>query len=382
MKRNYSDLILFKPSILIISFILICTVILSVSLLLKTNRLTSLILPSIELTPWKGIGGCGAGGSGGGTGDGIRWIGNGVSGGLINLEVLPKYTLGKNFHYVTIAPRFSFKPTYTTNATLQVPVQSKTGGAQFQSNTPEVNRTTGGMGDLYADFSRTFGMSGEYSLMLALSFPTGQYDIKRVRDREPEFLPVSLQMGSGLYSGTLTFARSIDVEDGIWMFDVSYSHPFALRPFSKKNEFLDTYFSEYKDRTDNKRFYYRAKAYGENDLGGYTPPSISATAYFGYRGYEGYVHSWGVMFGAPLGVAWIPSPIVNKYDPIPDPDHKAWSAALVYGLEFSKQKFPLFLAVSLPIHDIADPYGNWNGPDWKDFRHQWTFAFGFKTSLF
>jgi hypothetical protein len=173
-----------------------------------------------------------------------------------------------------------------------------------------------------------------------------------------------------------------DVEDGIWMVDVSYTHPFALRPFSNKNEFLDTYFSDYKDRKDNKRFYYRAKPYGENDLGGYTPPSVSATAYFGYRGYEGYVHSWGMMFNAPLGVAWIPSPNINTYNPIPDPDHKAWSAALVYGLEFSKQKFPLFMAISLPIHDKSDPYGNWNGPDWKDFCQQWTFSLGFKASLF
>ncbi|WP_294986905.1 hypothetical protein, partial [uncultured Fibrobacter sp.] len=30
-------------------------------------------------TPWESIGGCGAGGSGGGSGDGIKWIGQGVS---------------------------------------------------------------------------------------------------------------------------------------------------------------------------------------------------------------------------------------------------------------------------------------------------------------
>ncbi len=48
---------------------------------------TSVLMP--VMTPWQSIGGCGAGGSGGGT-DGIKWVGEGVSGGLVQVEVLPK----------------------------------------------------------------------------------------------------------------------------------------------------------------------------------------------------------------------------------------------------------------------------------------------------
>jgi hypothetical protein len=335
----------------------------------------------MELTPWSGIGGCGAG-AGGGTSDGIRWIGNGISGGLINLEMLPKLSIGQNFRYFTISPRFSYKPSYTTTMDLTIPVVSKTGTAQNLSINPENERTIGGLGDLAFDFSKSIGMNGQYLFTLGLTFPTGQYDIKRVSDRVPEFLPVHLQKGTGLYNASLAIDRTIDIENGMWTFNLSYNHPFIIRPFSKQNEFLDTYFSEYKDRKNNRRFYYRGKPYGENDLGDYTPPSLTANTYFTWRGSEHHVHSWGLMFNAPLGIAWIHSSSIDMYDPVPDPDHKSWNAALLYGVEFSREKLPLYLAVSLPIHDKADLYGKWNQPDWDDIFQQWTFAFGFKTTFF
>ncbi|HEX2959616.1 MAG TPA: hypothetical protein VHO70_22460, partial [Chitinispirillaceae bacterium] len=346
------------------------------------SHFDSSLLKSIELTPWSGIGGCGAGGSGSGTADGIKWIGNGVSGGLIDVEILPKINIGQNFRYFTVVPQFSFKPTYTTTADIAIPIVSKTGVAQIQSNLPENNRTTGGLGDIYFDLSKTLGLTGQYQITLGLSMPTGQYDTKRVRDREPEFLPVDLQNGTGLCNASLALNRSFDVENGLWILDAAYNHPFVARPFSKKNEFLDTYFSDYKDRKGNRRFYYRGKPYGENDLGDYTPPSISLKTYFAYRGFEHYVHSFGLMFNAPFGVAWIRSPMTNTYNPAPDPDHQAWSGAFIYGVEFSRDKLPLFLAVSLPLHDKADSKGIWNAPDWDEFFQQWSFAFGFKTTFF
>ena len=75
------------------------------------------------------------------------------------------------------------------------------------------------------------------------------------------------------------------------------------------------------------------------------------------------------------------------------PDHWAWSGALVYGLEFSKSEYPVFMAISLPIHDMPgdpndqddyddSPMKQWNQPDWSDLLQRWTFAVGFKTSMF
>ena len=76
------------------------------------------------------------------------------------------------------------------------------------------------------------------------------------------------------------------------------------------------------------------------------------------------------------------------------PDNKAWTASINYGLEFSRQDFPVFIAVSKPLQDKTnppgpddDPYdesivGQWNGPDWNDFLQAWTFAVGLKASMF
>src|SRR5512141_1792416 len=62
-------------------------------------------------TPWNCVGGCGAGGSGGGSA-GIRWVGEGVSGGRVRLECLPKYNIGENFSFLTMAPRLTVNLTW------------------------------------------------------------------------------------------------------------------------------------------------------------------------------------------------------------------------------------------------------------------------------
>ncbi len=348
----------------------------------------------IDLSPWRSIGGCGAGGSGGGTGDGIKWIGKGVSGGLVDLELLPRYNFGQNYANLTIAPRISYKLSWNNTIALSVPVVSKHGDVQIQTNMRPVHHSTGGLGDLTLDYTRTFGPAGRFDFTLGITLPTGQYDIKRGRDSEKYFLPGYLQKGKGIYilSGTLSHAR--DVENGIWLFDLNYNFPFNMRPVSRENSFLDEYFSNYKDLKDDERFYYRFKPYGENDLGDVTPMSFGVSTAYGYRGIEGQVHSFGVTFSAPIGDAYInqvdivnnggefSESIYNKA--IVDPDFRTWSSAFVYGLEISKRRLPLFLAVSLPLHaeTNADDPGKLAGPDWSDFGQEWTFALGFKASLF
>ena len=108
---------------------------------------------------------------------------------------------------------------------------------------------------------------------------------------------------------------------------------------SGENEFNDSYWENLKHKGD--RFEYRFKPYGENDLGAFTPPSVGASIAYGYRGRPGIVQSLGLSFSVPLGVAWISSEKVGSYDPRPDPDHQAWSAAIAYGLEFSNADFPV-----------------------------------------
>ena len=270
-------------------------------------------------TPWESIGGCGAGGSGGGSGDGIKWIGQGVSGGYLETEVFTKYSVGQNFSGVTFTPHFSIKPTWSTKLGVSIPWMSHSGEVQYRSNQIPTDRTTGGMGDLSFDFSKTIGSGGAASLSASLSIPTGQYDIKRGTDAAEEILPASFQKGSGLYSLTLGWDYSRDTDQGIWLYGLSYTHPFAMHLISGENEFNDSYWKDLDH--DGKRFEYRFKPYGENDLGAYTPPSVGGSIAYGYRGRPGIVQSFGVNFSIPLGVAWINSEKVGTYDPRPDPDH-------------------------------------------------------------
>ncbi|MBD3356577.1 MAG: hypothetical protein GF363_05435 [Chitinivibrionales bacterium] len=328
----------------------------------------------------------------------------GVSGGLIDAEVMYTATIGQNYRHKQVKTRLSMKPTYTTTLGLTVPVVSKIGNHQPQTNEPPRTEISGGLGDVSLDLSKAFGMSGQYSLSFALTMPTGQYDIKRGTDNQKQFLSSSLQKGGGLWAPSVTLSYSKDVIDGIWLFDAGYSHPMALN-FKGKNQYItsdedaeDRFVNlskdfEYMDEEQKERYEYVFKPYGENDLGAYTPPSVNASVYFGYRGIDHYVHSWGVTFSAPLGVAWIPGFSASEYNPFPDPDHKAWNASLNYGLEWSRHKFPIFFAVSLPISDKAnepdsqdryneEPFKKWDGPDWSDLRQSWTVGVGMKATMF
>lgn len=361
----------------------------------EKNTCNTFAVPDIQLphlTPWASIGGCGAGGSGGGSGDGIKWIGNHVGGGLIDVETMMKFSGGENFSNYGTTVRISGKPFQNITAGISLPlINLKSGEVQYQTNQEPNDRKTGGFGDLSFDVGKSFGSIGQYSFTVSLSIPTGQYDIARGSEKTKRLLPASLQMGSGLYNAGFTFSGNRDFENGIFIYDLSFSYPFNLSA-SGKNRFLDKYFGAYADRKDNQRFYYNFKGYGENDLGAFTPPSISVGAFYGYKGVSKLMHSWGAVFSAPLGVAWIHSEKVGVYDPKPDPDHKAWNAALVYGIESTNLRYPIFLAVSKSLHDKTnkgsdDPYDpspmeKWDGPDWKDFLHQWTIATGIKVSLF
>lgn len=347
--------------------------------------------PVEPATPWESIGGCGAGGSGGGASDGIKWIGQGVSGGYLETEVFTKYSVGQNFSGLTLTPHFSIKPTWSTKLGVSIPFVSHQGEVQYRSNQAPTDRSTGGLGDISFDFSKTIGSGGAASLSASLTIPTGQYDIKRGTDASEEILPASFQKGSGLYSLTLGWDYSRDTDKGIWLYGLTFTYPFAMHLISGENEFNDSYWKNIEH--DGDRFEYRFKPYGENDLGAFTPPSVSASVAYGYRGRPGIVQSFGLNFSVPLGVAWISSEKAGTYDPRPDPDHQAWSVALAYGIEFSDADFPVFLALSVPIHDKANaadpsdeydesPMREWNAPDWGDILQQWTIAVGIKGSFF
>ena len=352
------------------------------------------------LTPWRCVGGCGAGGSGG-TGADVKWVGNGVSGGLINAEVIGSSTLGENYEYKQMKTRLSWKPTWTTNLGLTIPIVSKIGTLQPKTNYDDKTEMTAGLSDLMVDFSKSVGMEGEYSLSLNLTLPTGQYDIKRGREGAMLYLPTTLQRGGGIYNASMGISRTKDVDKGIWIVEAYYNYPFAIN-FYGKNQMINGNSDQYNDlnsswdllsSSQKKRFEYWFKPYGENDLGAYTPPSFTLAAYYGYRGIEHYVHSFGVKAWVPFGVAWIPDFSASSYNPVPDPDNKTWSITLHYGLEFSKPEYPFYLAINKVIisgsdkNDMKDAFDEaalrkWRTPDLKDLLNMWTLAIGIKTTMF
>jgi hypothetical protein len=336
---------------------------------------TALFDASKVFTPWACIGGCGAGGSGNSGGATVKWIGKGVSGGLIDVQSLGGYSLFRDHSVRSLTTRFSYKPTYTSQIGLTVPVYDKAAVIQPSTLYQRQFEETGGTGDVAFDYTINFGLEGEFACMASIGLPTGQYNIARGNDQLSFLLPSLSQLGTGLTVPALTLSYSKDVENGLWVFDATYSQPMAIRLISGKNEFLDTYFKDYKDSTGNKRFYYRFKPYGENDLGDFTPPSLSGTAYYGFKGNPKIMQSVGLTFSAPLGIAWVHDEIVNgaavRYNPRPDPDHLAWSSQIVYGVEFANPKRPLYLAIVKPVHDKKDPLGNWDPPDWESLKNEW-----------
>ncbi len=355
---------------------------------------------SFVATPWACVGGCGAGGSGGSGGATAKWIGRGVSGGLLDFQGIYSSTAMKSTSVNDMDLRFSIKPTYTSILALTFPFASKSGSLQAESNLPPVTGLiNNGLGDVRLDFINAFGLSGDLSYDFTLTVPTGSFTATTGPDNGKQYLPTSLQLGSGVYNLSLDLGKTIDRDKGMILLDVIGSYPFAINFFGK-NQYYS--FSQQQldmmAAADKKRFVYYFKPYGENDLGGYIPPSLTASAFYGYTGMEEFVHSFGLMFSAPLGVSWIPSlKNTTEYNPAPDPDNQVWTATLCYGLEFSRPNFPIFVAAYLPIHaktasatnaQAADPYNikpmeDWSrGPDWNDVFHRWSVFMGVKTSLF
>jgi hypothetical protein len=369
---------------------------------MQHNRRTS-----FTPTPWASIGGCGAGGSGGASGATAKWIGQGVSGGLLDVQAMFSSSATRKSISRGLETRFSLKPSYTSTVALTIPFLSKTGAMQVSTVTPETHGiVNNGLGDMRIDYIKNFGLSGEFSSDFTLTLPTGDYAAATGIDGNKQYISTNLQLGSGLCNLSLDLGYTKDVNDDILLFDLIYSYPFMVN-FYGKNQFISSEQDKFQtlanesnwsrlSDTQKQRFEYYFKPYGENDLGGYTPSSITGSVFYGYKGMENFVHSFGLMFSAPLGVAWIPNFDCGSYYPKPDPDHQAWSATLCYGLEFSMSNFPIFVAAYLPIHDKtasatnaqdADPFdtktmAQWNAPDWDDIFHRWSIFIGTKTTFF
>jgi hypothetical protein len=362
---------------------LLCATMCMLVFLLHTSRERGAVITP-PLMPWQSIGGCGAGGSGGGS-KGIRWVGEGVSGGRFQLEVLPKINFGQNYLYSIAEPQLSCRTPWNTELALSMPFGTKCMEVQYQTNMDQELILNGGRGDLSCDLRQTLGNTGQYAVRFSLTFPTGHYDAQRGNDQSKSILPQNLQMGRGVYSGTLGLSYTRDSDNGMLLFNGYFDYPFMVR-LDKKNKYLSTDYRNYASVTGptRTRFYYKyaVKPYGESDRGDYYPPSLSVDAIYAYRGLPKLVQSFQLFFAAPMGVRWIHSYNPALYAPLPDPENRAWDLVLGYGMEISRDLLPFFLGIGLPIHDKQDPLGKWNSPAWEMIGQEWIIAMGFKAAMF
>jgi hypothetical protein len=188
---------------------------------------------------WSNVGGCGSSGGGAAAGAG-KWIGRGVSGGLLDVEVLSNTTLGGDYHYraqaLSSTLHFPAHPAWTVG--LALAWRSNTfeyeGYKVAEDITPRMHRTTGGFGDMGLSVNRTFGNENEHSLGLSAGLPTGQHDIKRLHFKgqniEPDdvrWMNPFVQPGSGLYSLGLSYEYTKTKDWGLVVFGGSYSSAWA-----------------------------------------------------------------------------------------------------------------------------------------------------------
>jgi hypothetical protein len=175
----------------------------------------SSLLPVREDTPlasWGSIGGCGAGGgSSSGPGGGIKWVGRNVTGGLLDVQLLPSETLSHGNSFSTLLPRFGVSPTQRWGLALYAPILYKEGDVTVlgQSKTARI----AGFGDVSLEASRKLGRTGAHLLSLIASLPVGAHDAIR----QGIVLPQYLQLGSGVLGATAQYQYTRDRDWGLML---------------------------------------------------------------------------------------------------------------------------------------------------------------------
>ena len=195
--------------------------------------------PAPEMAAWSNIGGCGSSGGGAAAGAG-KWVGRGVSGGLVDLEILSNKTLGGDYLYSATAGTFTFHVPSLPSWTASMALAWKSNTFEYEGYkvaedlTSRMERTAGGFGDMGMGLNRIFGNENEHSLSLSAGIPTGQHDIKRLhfkgRNIEPDdvrYLNPFVQPGSGLYNLGLGYEWTKTKDWGLLVFGGSYSSAWA-----------------------------------------------------------------------------------------------------------------------------------------------------------
>ncbi len=338
---------------------------------------------------WNNIGGCGSSGGGAAAGAG-KWVGRGVSGGLVDLEILSNKTLGGDYLYSAVAGsltwHFPTHPTWTLG--LSTAWKSNTfeyeGYKVAEDLTGRNERTTGGFGDMGFTVNRTFGNENENSFGLSAAIPTGQHDIKRlhfkgqnIESDDVRWMNPFVQPGSGLYNLGLSYEYTKTKDWGLVVFGASYSSAFAwdnnkcrdgLPSTATVNERVLSCQAAapsaltwqiwnlkhqpfgFEDRVPDW-----TNSYGVPGTGATGADGISAYGYVGHKE-ESSTQNFGFTLSAPLAPTyyWEYGPGTNENRVSTRIRTNDYTLKLSAGVEITNPNFPIFLSLGVPykLNDI------------------------------
>jgi len=164
------------------------------------------------LASWGNVGGCGVSGATA-TAGGFKWIGRGVSGGLLDVQCIASRNA-----YLDGATSLSFSTRLGTNLGYKWSVAATVPFIYNQEKVDsfgvEKQAYLPGFGDLSFEATRKLGITNANSLTLALTAPIGAHDAVR----KGVILPQRQQLGSGVMGVSATYEYTRDFDWGLMIF--------------------------------------------------------------------------------------------------------------------------------------------------------------------
>jgi len=165
-----------------------------------------------ELASWGDIGGCGVSRATA-TAGGFKWIGRGVTGGLLDVQCLATRNA-----YLDGAESLSLSTRLGTNLgykwSLAATVPFLYNHEKVDSFGVEKEAYLPGFGDLSLEVTRKLGITNAHTLTLAVTAPTGAHDAVR----RGVILPQRQQLGSGVMGASLTYEYTRDFDWGLMIY--------------------------------------------------------------------------------------------------------------------------------------------------------------------
>jgi len=173
------------------------------------------------LASWGNIGGCGAGGGGSGAATGgVKWVGRGVTGGAVDVQLTGGETFLEGGYYSSMTLRLGTELDHKWMIAANVPFLVNVQQVDVEPLGESHTAVLPAFGDLSLELTRKLGMDNASSVTFTLGVPTGDHDAVR----EGVVLPQQMQPGAGSFFGAMTFEHTFDQEWGLIVLGGSVSY--------------------------------------------------------------------------------------------------------------------------------------------------------------